>query len=106
MVHQQVMRRLSLDRLHDPARRQVRRHTHQQMHVVRPDVSLQNLDVLTPTDFPNQIPHLGAYLAAEHRLAILRDEHEVIVQAIHRMGGSTVLAHGRASYRKPPEGVA
>jgi hypothetical protein len=76
------------------------------MHVVRPDVALQNLDILTPTDFPNQIPHLRPDLPAQHRLAILRDEHEVIVQRIHRMGGSTVLAHGRASYRKPPEGVA
>jgi hypothetical protein len=42
----------------------------------------------------------------QHRLAMLRDEHEVIVQRIHWMGGSTILAHGRASYRKPPKGVA
>jgi hypothetical protein len=59
MVHQQMMRRLPLDRLHHPARRQVRGHTQQQMHVVRPDVPLQNLNVLTQTDFPNQIPKLG-----------------------------------------------
>ena len=26
------------------------------------------------------------------------------MQAVHRIGGSTVLVHGRASYRKPPEG--
>jgi hypothetical protein len=30
----------------------------------------------------------------------------VIVQGIDRMGCSTVLPHGRPSYRKPPEGVA
>jgi hypothetical protein len=28
----------------------------------------------------------------------------VIVQRLHGVGGSTILAHGRRSYRKPPEG--
>ena len=100
------MRGLPLYRLHDPARREVGRDTQQQMDMVRPDVALHNLDVLTPTDLPNQIAHLRADVATQHRLAILRDEHEVVVQRIHRMGGSTILPHGRPSYRKPPEGVA
>ena len=56
------MRRLPLDRLHDTARREVGRDTHQQMHMVRPDVALQNLNVLTPTDLPNQIAHTPADL--------------------------------------------
>jgi hypothetical protein len=30
----------------------------------------------------------------------------VIMQRIDRMGGSTVLLHGRPSYPKPPEGFA
>ena len=94
MVHQEMVRGLSLDCLHDPARRQVGRHTQQQMHMVRPDVSLQNLNVLTPTDLPNQIPHLGPDLPTQHRLAILRDEHEVVMQRVHRMGGATILLHG------------
>ena len=56
------MRGLPLDRLHHPARREVGRDAQQQMDMVRPHVPLQNLDVLTPTDFPNQIPHLCADL--------------------------------------------
>ena len=98
------MRRLPLDRLHNTARREVRRDTQQQVHMVRPDVALQDLDVLTPTDLSNQIAHLDSDVAPEHRLAILRDEHEMVVARIHRMAGSTILAHGRASYRNPPEG--
>jgi len=43
------------------------------------------------------IPH-------QDRLPILRGEDEAIVQALHRVGGPTQLAHGRPSYRKPPEG--
>jgi hypothetical protein len=98
--------RLALDRLHDPTRRQMRRDAQQQMDMLRPDVPLHDLDVERPTNLADEIPHLPVNLAPQHRLAILRDQHEVIVQAIHRMGGPPVLAHGRASYRKPPEGFA
>ena len=106
MVLQEMVGRLALNRLHDPARRQVRRDAQQQMDMLRPDVPLDDLNVVRPADLPNQVAHLRADLPAQHRLAILRDEHEVIVQRIHRMGGSTILEHGRGSYRKPPEGVA
>jgi len=74
--------------------------------MVRPDVALQNLDVLASTNLPDQVPHLDSDVAPEHRLAILRDEYEVVVARINCVAGSTILAHGRASYRKPPEGVA
>ena len=71
-----------------------RRDAEQQIDMVRPDVPLQDLDVERPTDLPNHVPHLRPDLAAQHRPAILRDEHEVILQRIHRVGGSTILAHG------------
>ena len=95
MIGQEVVGGLALYRLHDATRRQVRRDAEQQMDVVGPNVSLQNLDVLGPTDLTDQVPHLRPDVTAQHRLAILRDEHEVVVQRIHRMGGSTILAHGR-----------
>jgi hypothetical protein len=72
----------------------------------RPDMPLQNLNVLCPTNLSNQLAKFAPDVTAEHRLAILRDEHEMVVQTIHGMGRSAVLAHRRASYRKPPEGVA
>jgi hypothetical protein len=100
------MRRLPLDRLHDPGRRKVWRDTQQQVYMVGPDVSLQNPDVLATTDLPNQIANLDPDVAPEHRLAILRDEYEVVVARIHRVAGATILLHGRPAYRKPPEGVA
>ena len=106
MIGQEMMRGLALYRLHDPARRQVRRDTKQQMHVIRTNVPLQNLNVVTPTDLPDQISHLLANITAKHRLAILRDKDEVIMQRMDRMGRSTILLHGRPSYRKPPEGFA
>jgi hypothetical protein len=97
---------LPLDRLHDTARREVGRDTEQQMDMVGTYVPFENFDVLASTDFPDQIPQAVPDLPAEHRLAILRGEHEVVVQAIHGVGGSPQLTHGPRSYRKPPEGFA
>src|SRR5499427_7573348 len=95
MICQEVMRRLALDRLHDAARRQVRWRTQQQMHMIRPNMTLQNLNVVTAANLSNQVPYLRPHVPPQHRLAILRDEHEVIMQTINRVGGSTILAHAR-----------
>ena len=100
------MRGLPLNRLHHTTRREVGRGTQQQMDVVGPHVPLENFDVLTATDFPDQIPQAAADLPRQDRLAILRGEHEMVVQTIDGMGGPTQFAHSRPSYRKPPEGVA
>ena len=106
IVLQEMMRTLALDRLHDAARREMGRDTDQQMDMVRPNVPFENLDILAATNLPDQVPQCLADLPTKNRLAILRGEHEVIVQAVHRMGGSPQFAHGRPSYRKPPEGFA
>ncbi len=106
VILEEMVGRFPLDRLHHPARREVGRGAQQQMNVVGPHMALQDLDIVRSTDFPDQISELSPNVAAQHRLAILRDEHEMIVQRIDRMGSSTDLAHGRPSYRKPPEGVA
>ena len=100
------MRGLPLNRLHHPTRREMGWGAQQQMDMVGAHVPLENFDVLTPTDFPDQIPHAGPDLPRQDRLAILRGEHEVVVQTIDGVGGSTQFAHGRPSYRKPPEGFA
>jgi hypothetical protein len=43
-------------------------------------IPLQNLDVLTPTDFPDQIAYTVADLPHQDRPATLRGEDEVVVQ--------------------------
>ena len=100
------MRGLPLNRLHHPTRREVGRGAQEQVDMIRPHVALQNFDVLTSTNFPDQIPHTLADLPHQDRLAILGGEHEMVVQTINGVGGSTQFAHGRPSYRKPPEGFA
>ena len=71
--------------------------------MVRPHVPFENFDVLAPTDFPDQIPQAAPDLPRQPRLVILRGKDEMVVQTIDAMGGATQLAHGRPSYRKPPE---
>src|SRR5712691_11885103 len=104
IILEEMMRGLPLNRLHHTTRREVGWGTQQQMDMVGAHMPLENFDVLTATDFPNQIPRAMADLPHQDRLAILRGEHEVVVQTINSVGGSTQFAHGRPSYRKPPEG--
>ena len=106
IILEEMMGGLPLYRLHHPTRREVGWGTQQQMDMVGTHVPFENFDVLTATDFPDQIPHAVADLPHQDRLAILRGEHEMVVQGIHGVGRSTQLAHGRPSYRKPPEGFA
>ena len=74
-IRQQMVRRLALDGLHHPARRYTRRHTQQQVHMFSTHMSTDNLDIVAAADLPNQ-----RHVTPQHRLAVLRGEHEMIVQ--------------------------
>ena len=56
---------LTLDRLHDPARRQVRKDAQQQMDMLGAQLPLQNLYVMRTADLPDQLPKLPPYVPAE-----------------------------------------
>ena len=49
----------------------MRRHTQQQVYMIRPHVPLQNLDVIRPASLPDQVSHVGRDVPAQDRLAIL-----------------------------------
>jgi len=46
------------------------------MNAVGSHVTCDDLDVATPADQPNQLPHLHRRLASQSRRAALRGEHE------------------------------
>jgi hypothetical protein len=52
-ILQEMVGRFALDRLHDPARREMRRDAQQQMDMLRPDVPLDDLDVERPANLTN-----------------------------------------------------
>jgi hypothetical protein len=106
IILEEMMGRLPLNRLHHTTRREVGWGAQQQMDMIGTHVPLEDFDVLTATDFSDQVSHAVADLPHQDRLTILGGEDEVLMQGINRMGGTTQLAHGRPSYRKPPEGFA
>src|SRR5216683_7676628 len=85
IILEEMMGGLPLNRLHYAARREMGRGTQQQVDMIGPHVSLENFDVLTPADFPDQIPHGVADLPHQDRLAILRGKHEMVVHTIDGM---------------------
>src|SRR5207245_6650067 len=57
MTSEEMMRGLPLNRLHDTARREVGRDTHQQVHGVGSDVARRNSNSSTPTVLADQVAH-------------------------------------------------
>ncbi len=75
----QTIRRPPLDQLHHSTRRQIRRHAHQQLDVLRSYMTLQYFYVVPRTDLPDVIPETNRNIPSQGRLAVLRDKYEVIV---------------------------
>lgn len=92
-VTHQMMRGLTLDGLHHSARGKTRWHIQEQVHVVRADVPLQDGYVVAATNLLYQLLQPLSHVAPQDRLAVLRDEHEVVVQEAYRMRGPSVVAH-------------
>ena len=61
--------------------------------MVRPDVSLQDLDISClanlPDDFSQELPHFSA----QNRLAVLWDENEMVVTLKDRVRSVTIRSH-------------
>src|SRR5881296_3118733 len=70
-IHEQMVRGLPLNRLHDAARSKMRRDAQQQMNMIRTHVPFQNLDIIRPTDLSDQVSDVRRYVPAQDRLAIL-----------------------------------
>ena len=70
---------LPLIKLHHSARRQIRWHAQQQVHMLRPHMTLHYFYLVPSTDLPNEIPETNRYIPSQSRLAVLRDKYEVIV---------------------------
>ena len=79
----------------------MRGHLELQMYVVRPDVALKNFDIVRAANFADQVTDFDRDVPANDRLAILRAEHEVVVQLIDGMGGSAIRFHAHNVSQAP-----
>jgi hypothetical protein len=105
VVSKKVVGSLPLDHMHHFARRQVRRNIEKQVDVVRSHMPLQDQDVVASAYLPDQFTQPLADLPAKDRLAVLRDEDEMVVKSSDCMGKAAVVQHA-SLYRKPPKGFA
>jgi len=80
-VPKQVVRRFALDGLHNATRRQVRGCVHEEMNMIGTHVPFQDFDVCAPTDLRDQIAASLTYIAPQGRLAVLRNEYEMVVNS-------------------------
>jgi len=63
------------------------------MNVVGPHMPLDDFDIMFLANPPNQLPNPEGDVAFQYRLAVHRDEHEMIVQQINAVRTPTVFAH-------------
>src|SRR5216683_2779317 len=65
------------------------------MHMVWPDVTLQDQRILGLADLPDQLAAPGSDLAFQYRLPVLCRKDEMIVQPVHRVWALPVfVCHG------------
>ena len=74
--------------------------------MVRPYMPFQDLDVVRFANLSYQIPQADADLPSQDRLAVLWDEHEVVVTLVNAVRPAAIVLHRIPKYRKPPEGFA
>jgi hypothetical protein len=95
----------NLQILHQLRRRQLRRHAHQHMHMVRRHRALHDHHVPALTDLPKQAARTLGYPSAQDLVLILRDPYEVILDIEHRVracaadSSDVTLSRGKAGLR-------
>jgi hypothetical protein len=73
--------------------------------MIGPHVTLEDLDVVRLADLADEIAETLADKPSQNRLAVLRDEDEVVVALVDRVRTVTILLHS-PEVPQPPEGVA
>ena len=71
------------------------------------NMTLNDDYVPTTTYLSDQLAHSMTNLITQHRLAVFRNEDEMVVQSVYCMRSTPIAIHDpNIQYRKPPEGFA
>ncbi len=65
------------------------------MQVIRRHRSTHDPHLPRLADFPEQVPAAQGHVTLEHREAVLRDPHEVVLEVVETVPGMVVLGHPR-----------
>ena len=94
LMHQ-LVGSLSFQHLEQPTDGDLRRDTHEQMHMIFRDVSLDDCYFLMATDFADQFPEPCADFPCHDRLAVLGDPGDVQVNLEESVRAAPVIFHAR-----------
>ena len=105
---QQPMRRLTLQPLHEPTYRHLRRNRHKHMYMVLRDMPLDDLNILAPTNLSDQIPDPMGHVLPQDRLAVFGDPHDMHVDHEYGVRPVPIFRHTgfctMSMLKLPPEG--
>jgi len=104
ILHQRLPRRLSFHRLGQLTDRQIWRHRHKYVDMIRRDMPLQNLHIVSFTYLTDQVSDSLRNLPSQNRLAVLRHPHKVILQIIDGMAGLPIVFHTASILKSSPKG--
>jgi len=90
---QQVVRRLALQPLHQPAYRHLGRYRHEQMDVVLRHMSFHDRNFVRRADVPNEIPHSRRYFTHQRLSTILRRPYQMQMYLEYCMRAAPVIRH-------------
>ena len=92
-LHHQLPRCLAFEVLNQLADRQVRRARHEQVHVIRRNMPLENLNLVPPTHLDDQFAKSIPHGAAQDPFAIFRDPDNMVFDVIATMRTRTIVFH-------------
>ena len=104
ILHQHLPRRLPFHRLSQLTDREMWRHRHKYVNMIRRDMSLQNLNIVSFTYLTDQVSDSLRNLASQNRLAVLRHSHKVILRVINGMTGLSIVLHTASILKSSPKG--
>src|SRR5437870_2447363 len=90
---QQLIGRLSLQPLQQPADRDLRGHRHQQMHVILADVALHDRHFVLAANLADQIPYPQSDFPGQGGSTILGDPYQMEVNLKNRVRPVPILLH-------------
>jgi hypothetical protein len=77
---------------------------HNDVHLLCPNMALQNFYVPGLADLTDQIPHSSSNRSSQDGLAVPRDPNEMILHVVDSVARSPVVFHAGSLLRSSPKG--
>jgi len=102
--HQQLAGCLPLDRLHQLAHRNMRRHRHKYMNMITRNITFYDFHIMRPANFSGQLSYPVSDVSSQNLLAVLSDPYNVIFYVVNGVARFPVVLHTASILKSSPEG--